>query len=331
MSLENGNWCLIESDPGVFTELIQNMGVRDVQVEELYSLDADTLNSIAPVYGLVFLFKWQQSSGKPRAQTEQPTSSPENVYFAQQIINNACATQAILCSTNFRSFSVDLPPDMRGLALTNSDQIRNVHNSFARSDPFISDMAKPATDDDDVFHFISYVPAAGRLYELDGLKPGPIDHGPAENWLERVGEVIQERMSEYSESEIRFNLMAVIGDRRKGLRNKIDKVEADIARLASRLDELRLEDKDESRAEAEAVQTEIGQLNSQRADLAYKVQVENGKFERYKFDNSLRKHNFIPLIYQLAKAMAGKGSLAPAIEDAKKKAQSRPQQTQQPF
>ncbi|KAJ1947419.1 hypothetical protein EC988_005421, partial [Linderina pennispora] len=320
MSLENGNWCLIESDPGVFTELIQNMGVRDVQVEELYSLDADTLNSIAPVYGLVFLFKWQQSSGKPRAQTEQPTSSPENVYFAQQIINNACATQAILsillnrsqdldlgeALTNFRSFSVDLPPDMRGLALTNSDQIRDVHNSFARSDPFISDMAKPATDDDDVFHFISYVPAAGRLYELDGLKPGPIDHGPAENWLERVGEVIQERMSEYNESEIRFNLMAVIGDRRKGLRNKIGKVEADIARLASRLDELRLEDKDESRAEAEAVQTEIGQLNSQRADLAYKVQIENGKFERYKFDNSLRKHNFISLIYQLAKAMAGK-------------------------
>ena len=31
----------------------------------------------------------------------------------------------------------------------------------------------------EAFHFVSYVPINGRLFELDGLKPYPIDHGTA--------------------------------------------------------------------------------------------------------------------------------------------------------
>lgn len=45
-----------------------------------------------PVYGLIFLFKWQPDlkTAKPAVEEDAP------VYFAQQIINNACATQAML-------------------------------------------------------------------------------------------------------------------------------------------------------------------------------------------------------------------------------------------
>ncbi|KAJ1868316.1 hypothetical protein LPJ78_000254 [Coemansia sp. RSA 989] len=336
MGSDNGNWCLIESDPGVFTELIQDMGVKDVQVEELYSLDLETLSAMEPVYGLIFLFKWQPGHNPP---TKAPESSAESVYYAQQIIQNACATQAILSVllnrqdielgetlNNFRSFTIDLPSDMRGLALTNCDQIRDVHNSFVRPEAFLSDEKRPATEDDDVFHFISYVPVDGHLYELDGLRGSPVDHGKTSNWLQDVGTVIQKRMDEYSQSEIRFNLMAVIGDRRKILNKKIDSVDADISRLLQRLEALRLDDCAESREEATRVESQIGMLNSERAGLEQMVEMENDKFAKYKFDNVLRKHNFIPMVYGLLSGMAEKGTLESAMEQAKELAKKRPRQ-----
>ena len=50
----------------------------------------------------------------------------------------------------------------KGWAIGNSEVIREVHNSFARQDPFtIEEDEKQAKEDDDVFHFIGYVPHGG--------------------------------------------------------------------------------------------------------------------------------------------------------------------------
>lgn len=53
---------------------------------------------------------------------------------------------------------------------------------------------------EDAYHFVAYLPISGRLYELDGLQEGPIDHGSCdmENWLMAVKPVLEKRMQRWN-------------------------------------------------------------------------------------------------------------------------------------
>ncbi|BCR86756.1 putative 26S proteasome-associated ubiquitin C-terminal hydrolase [Aspergillus chevalieri] len=242
---DGGGWSTIESDEGVFTSLIENLGVKGAQFEELISLDADTIRSLSPVYGVIFLFKWLRETTTPATPTAPQdgtytTTPPENLFFAAQTIQNACGTQAILSIIlnqdtpaphnnqlpinigpelqSFKDFTTGFPADLRGEALSNSEAIRTAHNAFAKASPFVDETARPQDEEEggDVYHFIAYTPVDGVLYELDGLQPYPISHGECggDTFPEKVIEVLQRRIARYPEGETRFNLMAVTRDLR---------------------------------------------------------------------------------------------------------------------
>ncbi|ORX53500.1 ubiquitin carboxyl-terminal hydrolase isozyme L5 [Hesseltinella vesiculosa] len=316
---EAGNWCLIESDPGVFTELISGMGVHGVQMEEVWSLDSESMERLKPVYGLIFLFKWQQGHSAT-AEPTQPDGGNDHIFFAQQVIHNACATQAILSIllnrpdidlgpelSNFKEFTADFSPDMKGLAISNSDLIRSVHNSFARSDPFVNEMHDPnAGKDEDVYHFIAYLPIHGALYELDGLSQGPVNLGPCDedHWTDQANEAIQQRMARYGDTELHFSLMALTRDRLDTYQEQLDEIDALMLSLPDDAPERR-------------------QFNSNRMEIEHHMQLEQEKRSRWHRENTLRKHNFIPMIYQLLHTLAEKKQLDPLITEAVDKGKKR--------
>ncbi|VVT50324.1 uncharacterized protein SAPINGB_P002706 [Magnusiomyces paraingens] len=251
-------WNTIESDAGVFTELIEKLGVKGLEFEELLSIDADTLSSVTPLYGVIFLFKYRRSefeAMRRKTQAEGGAAKPldgeyataaEDVFFAHQVIQNACATQAVLSLllnlpertsaheqvanllgstlSEFRDFVAAFDPELKGEAVSNSEQIRAAHNSFSRPPAVLDDDKdhRPDRDeeDDGLYHFIAYTRVHGTLYELDGLHPHPISHGECTDtqFPETLAEVLARRISRAPAGDLRFNLLALTADPRPALR-----------------------------------------------------------------------------------------------------------------
>jgi ubiquitin carboxyl-terminal hydrolase L5 len=220
--------------------------VSGVQFEELISLDPTLLHALSPVYGVIFLFKYP-TTALPSARSGTPSpAAAESLFFAKQTIQNACGTQALLSVllnvdtdapsgagvrlgdelAGFKEFTRMFPAEFRGEALSNSERIREVHNSFSKASPFSLEEQRSAGEDDDVYHFIAYTPIDGVLYELDGLQDAPLSHGACsfEEFPEKVVPVLQARIARYPAEEIRFNLLAMVRDLRIRARETGDEV-----------------------------------------------------------------------------------------------------------
>ncbi|XP_031976714.1 ubiquitin carboxyl-terminal hydrolase BAP1 isoform X3 [Corvus cornix cornix] len=244
----NKGWLELESDPGLFTLLVEDFGVKGVQVEEIYDLQSKCQG---PVYGFIFLFKWiEERRSRRKVSTLVDETSVidddivNNMFFAHQLIPNSCATHALLsvllnCNnvdlgptlSRMKDFTKGFSPESKGYAIGNAPELAKAHNSHARPEPrHLPEKQNgiSAVRTMEAFHFVSYVPIKGRLFELDGLKVYPIDHGPwadDEEWTDKARRVIMERIGLATAGEpyhdIRFNLMAVVPDRRMKYESKL--------------------------------------------------------------------------------------------------------------
>ncbi|KRY17734.1 Pre-mRNA-splicing factor 38B [Trichinella patagoniensis] len=242
-----------------------------------------------PIHGFIFLFRWLKK--EMRKEVDDSPQTCTDVYFSQQVIQNACASQALInlllnCDhpdvdlgptlKEFKDFTYDLDSASRGLCLTNSEKIRAVHNSFGRQQLFeIDDQQK--LDEEDVFHFVTYVPVNDGVYELDGLRAAPL----------RLGTVASDVLfcSSYGESEVRFNLMAVISDQKLKYEREMEKfAQAGDAAEVDRLVAL--------------------------------IAAEDAKRERYAMEAARHRHNYVPFIVELLRILAEEEVLSRMLADA---------------
>jgi ubiquitin carboxyl-terminal hydrolase L5 len=327
-------WCTIESDPGVFTELIKNIGVKGVQVDEIIDMDLLEVGN-EPVYGLIFLFKYfQKSDYKPKVLD----TWDQDLFFAKQKVQNACATQAILgillnnsdkidigpILKNFKSFTNDMDPDTRGEAISNCEQIKIEHNKFSHPEPFIFTKEK-AKDGDDVFHFVAYIHFKDTIYEIDGAREGPIlieTKVKNEEWISKVKPYIQNRISLYASNEIKFNLLAMVPDRLekaknldKDLNNRKNYVEG-LINGSIKPDNNNKEFEEYNKMSKEQLTNSKKDFETLIKNNLNTIKDEEYKVQKYKEENERRQFNYIPFIFELLKTMSEKGVLEENYQEA---------------
>ncbi|KAI8965536.1 cysteine proteinase [Daldinia sp. FL1419] len=242
---EYGGWVELESEPGFFNAILQELGAKDFKVQEVYSLDRDILQFLPqPVHGLIFLFQYEGENELSNEENRQ--ECPDYLWFTNQTTANSCATVALMNIImnaqdvtlgmelqKFKTSTKEMVPPHRGYSLDKNDFIRSVHNSVARRIDLLSEdlsldnkyeetmqarkrktKKKPANTSSQFraetnYHYIAYVPVNGQVWELDGFQAKPLCLGPiSDSWIDTASIAIQERMMRNSDFSS-YSLLAI--------------------------------------------------------------------------------------------------------------------------
>lgn len=156
-------------------------------------MDAESLAALQPLHALIFLFKWLPSPSGDALSSAGEYDPEFSGFFAQQVVNNACATLAVLNAlgnipslqtgpqlAELIGFTTGMDAQTRGMVITSADWLREAHNLLSPPSAISLDGPGRPRKSEDAYHFVVYLPVMGALYELDGLKPHPVRHGSYE-------------------------------------------------------------------------------------------------------------------------------------------------------
>ncbi|KAI0379759.1 putative ubiquitin carboxyl-terminal hydrolase [Hypomontagnella monticulosa] len=190
-------WFMLENNPEVFNQLAAKLGLSpDLSFYDVWSLDEPELLAHIPRPAMALLVilpstpAWKEDRQVEDAgRSEYEGYGPdEPVIWFKQTIGNACGSIGFLhCAINgpaaefiqkdsdldkIRQDAIPLKMNERADMLYNSIPLEEAHRSFEK----LGDTA-PSDEHHLGGHFVAFVKANGRLWELEGSRKGPIDRG----------------------------------------------------------------------------------------------------------------------------------------------------------
>ena len=317
-------WFPIEKSPEVFTQLINNLGVKGVHVEEILSYDS-LENSNNQIYGLIFISKYIKNI------IETPniiSNYDKDLFFSKQLLENQNATQALLSIILNNEDKIEIGQNLKeiklnmngmdyikkGIFLSNCEILKKEHNKFKILETNSND------EDDDIYHFVTFIHFKNAIYEIDGLREGPIlieENIEFKDWISKVIPNLKEKINLFSNNEIKFNLMALTPDKLEILKaNKEsllvqknfieEKIKGNEEISKEKIfEELNGMNKEQLEKRLEKIETEINDCNNG-------INIEKMKINKYKEEKERRQFNYNPLIFELLKIMGENGIIKEA-------------------
>ena len=225
-------WFPLESNPALINSYIRKLGYDTSLYEfvDVFSTEDWALDMIPqPVAAVMLLYPLTENQTKPEVTANDVVATEamqDKVWFTKQRIGNACGTIGLLHSllnlpeplrmfelgSWLEKYSKDCPisldPVQKAERLEQDDAIEEMHDAATRSETNATDRGN--VNDEVLTHFVALVCVEDRLYELDGRKAGPIDHGPTTQatLLKDAIKVVQTFMAR-DPNEMRFTMTAM--------------------------------------------------------------------------------------------------------------------------
>ena len=222
-------WFPLESNPQLMNDYVNKLGFDTNLYEfcDVYSTEDWALAMVPqPVAAVVLLYPLTDQQESFRNQDKLALDQLNTLWFTKQRIGNACGTIGLLHALQnapdavrvyrphswLAQFDADTPvpldPVAKAERLEGDDTIATLHDQATSSETNATQ--RGSIDEELITHFIALVHRHGRLYELDGRKEAPVDHGPTtqETLLVDSVKVIQSFMQR-DPGEMRFTILAL--------------------------------------------------------------------------------------------------------------------------
>uniref|UniRef100_A0A803VZE4 Ubiquitin carboxyl-terminal hydrolase n=1 Tax=Ficedula albicollis TaxID=59894 RepID=A0A803VZE4_FICAL len=198
---------------GRLVQFLKQLGIHpDWQFVDVYGMEPELLSMVPrPVCAVLLLFPITEKYETFRTEEEERIKAKgqdvkSSVYFMKQTINNACGTIGLIHAIANNRDKMNFE--------TNSSLKKFLEDSLSMTPEerakYLETYEAPSIDEKVDLHFIALVNVGGHLYELDGRKPFPINHGETsdDSFLEDAIEVCKKFM-ERDPEELRFNAIAL--------------------------------------------------------------------------------------------------------------------------